>query len=136
MFTLHKPGQGFYTRTMSAIALAVLGSMAVMWLWDLLANVKFLGRYEPVYGQMTMAIIVFVVLGLFGWLLIGTRPRPVEFLIATEGEMKKVNWSTRKEVTGSTTLVIAFTFFIALLCFLLDLMFQMLFQAMHVLEKA
>ena len=136
MFTLFKPGQGFYTRTMSAIALAVLGAMAVMWLWGLLANVRFLGRYEPVWGQMTMAIIVFAVLGVIGWMLIGAKPRPVEFLIATEGEMKKVNWSTRREVSGSTTLVIGFTFFIALICFLVDLGFQVFFQAINVLEQS
>jgi preprotein translocase SecE subunit len=110
--------------------------MAVMWLWKLMASVKFLGRYEPVIGQAAMAIAVFAALGLIGWLLIGSRPRPVEFLIATEGEMKKVNWSTRREVMGSTTLVIAFTFLIALLCFLIDLGFQVLFQAINVLEKA
>jgi preprotein translocase subunit SecE len=37
---------------------------------------------------------------------------------------------------GSTTLVIALTFLIALLCFLIDLGFQVLFQAINVLEKA
>ena len=77
MFTLYKPGQGFYTRTMSAIALAVLGAMGVMWLWDLLANTKFLGRYEPVYSQLVMVILVFAVLGAMGWWLIGAGARTV-----------------------------------------------------------
>ena len=31
-------------------------------------------------------------------------------LIATDGEMKKVNWSTRKEIVGSTWVVVAATF--------------------------
>ena len=33
----------------------------------------------------------------------------VDFMIATEGEMKKVNWSTRREILGSTWVVIAVT---------------------------
>jgi preprotein translocase subunit SecE len=135
MLAINKPGQGFYTRTMSAIGLAVLACMGVMWLVKLLANVRLIGN-EPIWGQAVMAVLVFLVLGVLGYWLIGVKPRTVEFLIATEGEMKKVNWSTRREISGSTALVIGFTFFIALICFVVDLGFQMLFQAIDVLEKA
>ena len=34
-------------------------------------------------------------------------------MIATEGEMKKVNWSTRREIIGMTWVVIGLTVFIA-----------------------
>jgi preprotein translocase SecE subunit len=56
-------------------------------------------------------------------------------MIATEGEMKKVNWSTRREVTGSTTVVIALTVFIALLCFLFDTVFNVVFKWLGVLKS-
>jgi len=136
MLAIFKPNQGFYTRTMSAIGLALLALMGVAWLWKMFATMRFLGRYEPVYGQMTMAILVLGVIGAIAYWLIGSHPRTVDFLIATEGEMKKVNWSTRKEVTGSTMLVIGFTFFLALICFGLDQFFAFFFQLIHVLEGA
>ena len=135
MFAIYKPGQGFYTRVCSAVALSLLALMGVAWLWKIFATMRFLGTYEPVYGQMVMAVGVLTVLGALGFWLIGSKPRTVDFLIATEGEMKKVNWSTRKEVTGSTTLVIGFTLFLATLCFLLDFVFAVLFKWIHVLDS-
>jgi preprotein translocase SecE subunit len=135
MLALHKPNQGFYTRVCSAVGLALLALMGVAWLWKLFANMRFLGSYEPVYGQMAMLLVVLTTLGALGYWLIGVKPRTVDFLIATEGEMKKVNWSTRKEITGSTMLVIGFTFFLATLCFLLDFLFAVLFKALHVLDS-
>jgi preprotein translocase SecE subunit len=136
MHAIYKPGQGFYTRVCSAVGLALLALMGVAWLWKLVAVSRFLGKYEPVYGQATMAILILAILGALGYWLIGVNARTVDFLIATEGEMKKVNWSTRKEVIGSTTLVIGFTFFLAALCFLLDFLFAVFFKWIHVLDSA
>ena len=58
-----------------------------------------------------------------------------DFMIATEGEMKKVNWSTRREIIGSTKVVILFTVLLALLLFVVDLSFQALFSWIGVLKK-
>ena len=41
------------------------------------------------------------------------KPTNVDFLIATDSEMKKVNWTSRKELIGSTKIVIMFMFMIA-----------------------
>ena len=41
------------------------------------------------------------------------KPTNVDFLIATDSEMKKVNWTSRKELIGSTKVVIIFMFLIA-----------------------
>ena len=43
------------------------------------------------------------------------KPANVDFLIATDSEMKKVNWTSRKELIGSTKVVILFMFLIAVL---------------------
>lgn len=134
MHAIYKPGQGFYTRTCSAIGLSLLALMGVAWLWKLFANTTIIAG-QPIYGQALMAVVVLGILGLLGFWLLGSKPRSVDFLIATEGEMKKVNWSTRKEVMGSTALVIGFTFFLAMLCFGFDFFFQVLFQWTHVLER-
>ena len=55
-------------------------------------------------------------------------------MIATEGEMKKVSWSTKREIIGSTKVVILFTFLMAGLLFLVDSAFQLLFSSIGVLQ--
>ena len=133
--SIYKPGQGYWTRLMSIIGLSLLVLMGVVWLWKLLANTQ-IGELQPIYVQAGAAVLV---LGVFTWLgywLFGVNQRVVEFTIATESEMKKVNWSTKREILGSTWVVIALTFFISLLCFGFDTVYQMAFQVMGVLESA
>jgi len=57
------------------------------------------------------------------------KPANVDFLIATDSEMKKVNWTSRKELIGSTKVVVVFMFLIATLLFLIDQIFHLLFWA-------
>jgi len=58
----------------------------------------------------------------------------VEFLVATDSEMKKVNWTTRKELIGSTKVVIIFMFIIAMFLFTCDLIFGAFFHLVGVLK--
>ena len=53
------------------------------------------------------------------------------FLIATDSEMKKVNWTSRKELIGSTKVVIGFMFMIAFLLFATRRRFRVFFQTDH-----
>ena len=48
--------------------------------------------------------------------------------------MKKVNWSSRREVLGSTWVVIAFTIFLAVPCFTFAPVFQGPFPWLGLLE--
>jgi preprotein translocase subunit SecE len=130
---IYKPGQGYWTRLMSAIALSLLVLMGVAWLWRRLDTVR-VGNLEPVYLQAGAAVILMTVFGVLGYTLIGRKPRVVDFMIATESEMKKVNWSNRREIIGSTWVVIVLTAFLALVCFTFDSFFQWIFQVMNVLE--
>ncbi len=57
---------------------------------------------ELLYVQGTVAGLALLLGAVVVFYLIGSRPSSCEFLIATDGEMKKVNWSTRREVFGST----------------------------------
>ena len=80
---------------------------------------------------------VLVILALFGpmvWKWVGTRPRTCDFLIATEGEMKKVNWPQRNEVIGSTWVVICCVFLLVVLLFASDLLFSNFFRWIKVLD--
>jgi preprotein translocase SecE subunit len=57
-------------------------------------------------------------------------------MIATEGEMKKVNWSTRREIIGSTKVVILFTILLAVILFTVDIVFMTFFAWIGVLREA
>ena len=130
---IYKKGQGYWTRLMSAIALGLIVLMGVVWLWDLLATAR-VGTIQTVYLQAAGAVIVLGVFGYLGYYLLARKSGVVDFMIATEGEMKKVNWSSRREILGSTWIVIALTIIIAILCFAYDRVFQLLFQWIDVLE--
>jgi preprotein translocase SecE subunit len=107
--------------------------MGSVWVWNLLTGVRF-GDLEPIYVQAGAAVIVIAVFGWIGFRLIGQKPGVVDFMIATEGEMKKVNWSTRREILGSTWVVIGLTLLIAVYCFSCDFIFNWFFQTIKVLD--
>ena len=109
--------------------------MGIAWLWDQVNGIQ-IGDIEPVFVSAAITIIVMVGCGSIGYYLIGRKPRMVDFMIATEGEMKKVNWSTKREIFGSTILVILLTIFIALFCQVADLGFSAFFQSVDVLQSS
>ena len=86
---IHKKGQGYWTRMMTAIAAGLLVVMGGVWLSDTLRGVR-IGNLEPIYVQAGAFVLVVAVFGFLGYYLIGCKDRFVDFLIATEGEMKKV----------------------------------------------
>jgi preprotein translocase subunit SecE len=132
-FGIYKKNQGYYTRVCTAFSLATIVLMGSNWLWQMLSGVSF-GNMQTVYIQAIGAVIFIALFGVLGYYFIGVKPRVVDFMIATEGEMKKVNWSTKREIIGSTWAVIGLTILIALLCFVFDLLFQIIFQALGVLK--
>ena len=69
------------------------------------------------------------------YIFVGSHRKAVEFLVATDGEMKKVNWTSYKEVKGSTIVVIVATFLIAGFLFGVDTIFAKVFTAIGVLQK-
>ena len=135
MAGIYKKGQGYWTRMMSAIAAGLLIFMGASWLWKTMDQVR-IGSLEAVYVQAGTAVIFISVLAVLGYYLIAVHKKVVDFLIATEGEMKKVNWSTRREIMGSTWVVISLTFIVAGIIAFLDMGYSMIFQTIKVLESA
>ena len=132
---VYKKGQGYWTRMMTAIALGLLVVMGGVWLSDNLRGVR-IGNLEPVYLQAGAFVLVMALFGFIGYYLVGCKPQFVDFLIATEGEMKKVNWSTRREIMGSTWVVIGLTVVVAVIISVLDyLIYSPLFRAVNILES-
>lgn len=97
------------------------------------------GTPIPVFPILYLQVAVaggIMLIGAFAiYIFVGAKKNAVEFLIATDGEMKKVNWTSYKEVKGSTIVVIAATFLIAGFLFVVDLAFSNFFSWIDVLQK-
>jgi len=92
----------------------------------------------PIVDVFTLKVIVVgsmaLLLALLVYWLVGSNRKSAEFLIATDGEMKKVHWSTRREVIGSTWVVVIACFLIAAILFVIDTVFSAFFRWINVLE--
>ncbi len=123
MLEIYKPTQGKYTRISTFVAvMAIVVSGAYV-----LSNRIDTNMYVR-YGIPTA--IVVLTAALMYWVV--NRPRSADFMIATEGEMKKVSWSSRKEVIGSTKVVIITAAILATLLFVVDIVLVMFFKALGV----
>jgi len=124
MFKIYKVTQGRYTRSLTFAGVMLL---AVSGAYVLSRQLYDVGPYLR-YG---IPSVVVVLLGLLTFWMVN-RPGSADFLIATEGEMKKVAWSGKKEVIGSTKVVIVTTLMIAVLLFGVDILFGALFRIIGV----
>ena len=79
-------------------------------------------------------VVLLLAAGYVVFWLVGRNRSTVDFMIATEGEMKKVNWSSRKEVLGATKVVIFTVLALGFLLAVVDLAFMVLFSAIGVLR--
>lgn len=118
---IYKRGQGYYTRLYSALisfAIAAVGCFVL---------------YRQLQGMGNIWVESLVPIGLcvgFGWFFywLVNKPSIADFLIAAEGEIKKVNWSSRKEIIASTIVVICVVTLMACMLYFADLGFQFLFR--------
>lgn len=129
---IYKPGQGYWTRLMSAIGWGVIVGFAALWAWTELATAQV--SFQTVYLQGGVAAGVLLLGGALVYYFVYIRSKTSEFLIATDGEMRKVNWSTRREIMGSTWVVIAISVLIAALLFVVDIVFSQFFKWIGVLQ--
>ncbi len=123
---IYKPGQGYYTRMLSAIGSGMLVLAGAAWLY-LTVMPRYFGNHEQLTYIRSGAAAGLIVLMAITIYLVLNRPRVVDFMIAVEAEMKKVNWPSKKEVIGSTWVVILGTLLIALLLFVINFLFGSFF---------
>lgn len=88
---------------------------------------------RPELLQGGVAAIMIVIGAALAFYLTAMHQRFVEFLIATDMEMKKVNWSTRRDIVKSTMVVIFASVLISASLFAVDYVFQLGFRAIGVL---
>lgn len=131
---IYKSGQGYYTRMGTAIGAGVLVAWGAYFFLDELSaaldpDAKY---YYPV--QYGVAVGFILAMGALLYWVVGLNRRTNDFFIATEGEMKKVNWSTRQEVVRSTKVVIVTVVLMAVVLFVADLLFMEFFSIIDVLK--
>jgi preprotein translocase subunit SecE len=118
---IYKRGQGYYTRLYSA--LVAFGIVAT----------GCYALYRQLQGMGNIWVEAFVpasVCAIFSWLIfwIVNKPNIADFMISAEGEIKKVSWSSRKEIIASTMVVIFVVAFMACTLRLADFCFRYLFD--------
>lgn len=127
LFAVYKPGQGYYTRLLTGVGCGLVLMFGAHYIYGQL------GGLSPAV-QMGVPSAFLAVTGLVLFWITGLKRSTSDFFIATEGEMKKVSWSSNKEVIGSTKVVLIFTLVIATFLFVVDILFLVFFSSMGVLQ--
>ena len=125
-FQLYKSGQGRYLRGGTGVAAALVDLVFCYYLWTLLSRYLAQNAYKP-YLEYGIPAAVFAVLGVAVFFYVN-KPNVVDFLVATETEMKKVSWSSRAELVGSTAVVIMTVFALAVFIYFADTIFIYVFK--------
>jgi preprotein translocase subunit SecE len=141
-FHIYKKGQGYWTRMGTVAGAGLLGLLTGNFLYTQIerelstqsaaALMTRLHLQDPRGAYLAVALFA----AAYAWLAfhLMNRPAYADFLIATDSEMKKVNWTTQKELMGSTKIVIGFVFVMAVVLFCYDLFFQLIFCLLGVLK--
>ncbi len=132
-FRQYKPEQGKWTRLGTFVGLMALVAWGAKFLFDRLQVYEGDEAWRLLVTTGT-PIAFLVILGALAWWASYSNRKSSDFMIATEGEMKKVSWSTKREIIGSTKVVILFTALLASGLFVVDVVFQLGFQWIGVLK--
>jgi preprotein translocase SecE subunit len=129
-FSIYKKGQGYWTRMGTVGGAVLVGALSVQFLYSERQTIN-ISSDSVAIGLCTAFAIAY---GLLAFYMMN-KPSHVDFLIATDSEMKKVNWTSREELIGSTKVVILFMFVIAIFLFVADLFFGYFFWWIGVLKE-
>jgi preprotein translocase subunit SecE len=125
-FQIFKRGQGKYTRLGSGFGWGVIAALGCLALYRQLDALDLHNKQVEMWVKTMVPVGVFAMLCvLIFWLL--NKPSVANFMIDAEGEMKKVSWSSRKEIVVSTVVVISVVIILAVFLGVADLLFSMFF---------
>jgi preprotein translocase subunit SecE len=120
---IYKRGQGKNSRLWTAIALLAIVGIGC---WRLHEKLVATAPDNPWVHSMIPALVCAVFASVIYWL--SNLPTIADFLIAAEGEIKKVSWSSRKEIVNSTLIVITVVAVMAAGLGLVDIGFRLFFS--------
>ena len=132
--SVYKPGQGYWTRVLTAVGVVTITLAGIAWFSSrMMPRFDWIRSKDLLYYQAGVAVIALLIVGAVLWYALN-KPRYADFMIATENEMKKVNWPNRKAVVGLTWVVIAGTLLLAGMLFVFDLFFAGFFREINILK--
>lgn len=118
-FRIYKSGQGRYVRVGTAIAAGLVTLVLCYYTWGLLSRHVSDDFAYKVYVVYAAPAVLFAAAAVaMAYYL--NKPKAADFFIATESEMKKVSWSNKAELVGSTVVVIVTVFLLALFIYAAD----------------
>jgi len=118
IFDIYKKGQGKYTRLCSTFAAMVIVGLGCMQIYKKLQQNEI-----GLWVETIVPAGLFLVLALLILYLVN-KPSIADFMIAAEGEVKKVTWAKKSEIFVSTFIVIAVVIIMAIVLGLTDLTFR------------
>ncbi len=127
----YKKGQGTYTRVGTGMGTGILLVLGCYALYNKLEGLSLDPNVKP-WVQAGIPALICLALAFYIFKVLN-KPKVADFMIATEGEMKKVSWSTKKEIITSTKVVIVTVIIMAILLALVDTGFVQFFRWIGVL---
>lgn len=116
---IYKRGQATYTRVGTGLGVFVLIVIGCAVLYQHLASQSILIQtLVPTFLCVILSWLTF-------WVI--NKPTVSDFLIAAEGEIKKVSWSSRQEIVVSTGVVITVVVLMSVGLAVVDLFFNWIF---------
>ena len=117
--SVYKRGQGKYTRLVSALGGVAIVAIGCLQLYRTLDAADI-----SLWVETMVPVALFIALSvLMMWMT--NNPNVADFMISAEGEMKKVNWSSKQEVMVSTIVVISVVVILAVLLGVADYVLQL-----------
>jgi len=124
----YKWGQGKNTRLYSAAAVAVLAAIGCWRLYQKLVAAVNVTETTGLWISVVVPLAVFAAIAAFLYWLVN-RPMVADFMISAEGELKKVSFSSKKEIAVSTFVVIVVVFLMTVMLGVADFCFNLFFSS-------
>ncbi len=118
---IYKRGHGYQTRLWSAVACLLLAAIGCY---------KLYSKLSLTGNPWVQNLVPAIVWALLAWVvyIVSNRTSVADFLIAAEGELKKVSWSTRQQVIASTIIVIFVVALMSVMLGFVDVVFRLIFE--------
>lgn len=123
----YKWGQGKNTRIYTIVSVGILTAIGCWRLYQKLTASLDVTTPIGLWTSVLVPLIVFAAIGILLYWLIN-KPVVADFLIAAEGELKKVSFSSKREIALSTFVVIIVVVITAAMLGIADLCFSLFFQ--------
>ena len=133
-FQQYKPEQGKATLMGTLFCAGALIAWGAVFLYDELQVYEGDEAWRLLITTGLPIVFAVACFAVVWWIAFVSRTSS-DFMIATEGEMKKVSWSSRREIIGSTKVVILFTVLMSVFLFVVDIAFQAFFSGIGVLKQ-